>query len=133
MGILIDILKEIPISAVLRSKLEEQEKKYEALEAENTKLKEENQKLQSKVNELTISDELCEDEVKILKFLSSSSQEFTAEMIARSLGLNPTKTEYYLEKMWSKYVGTAEYVGRPPEYYLAQQGRQYLVENDLVE
>ncbi len=134
MGFILDILKDIPVNAVLRDKLQQLEKKYEELEAENTQLKGENQRLKSKVKELTSSEELCEIEVKILKLLSSHGLELTAEMIASILGLNLTKTEYYLERMWKQYVYSHDYSNeRPSEYYLAQKGREYLVENDLIE
>lgn len=42
MGILTDILKDIPLSAVLRERVAEQEKKMTVLEKENTILKAEN-------------------------------------------------------------------------------------------
>ncbi len=134
MGFITDILKDIPVNAVLRDKLQELEKRHEEIEAENTKLKGENQKLKSKVKELTGSDELCENEVEILKLLSSGNRKLTAGMIAGELGLSPTKAEYYLEKMWKQYVYSNDWSNeRPSEYYLAQKGREYLVENDLVE
>ena len=133
MGFITDILKDIPVNAVLRSKLEETERKYEELEAENVKLREENQRLKSKVKELTGSDELCENEVKILQFLSSTNQRLTAGIIATGICLSLTKTEYYLGRMYDQYVSAAHFVGRPAEYSLIQKGREYLVENDLIE
>ena len=133
MGILIDILKEIPINAVLRDKLQELEKKYEELEAENVKLKEENLKLRSKVQELTSSDQLCENEVKILILMSSLNQSLSAEQIASGLGLNLTKIKYYLGRMDDQYVYSAHLVGSHSLHSLTQKGREYLVENDLVE
>ena len=133
MGFILDILKDIPVNAVLRDKLQQLEKKYEELEAENTQLKGENKRLKSHVKELTSDEELCEIEVHILKLLSSTGQELTAERIARSLGLNLTKTNYYLEKMRDHYVYSHDYINeRPSEYYLIQKGRDYLVECDLV-
>ena len=134
MGIITDILKNIPLNAVLRGKLQELEKKHEELEAENTQLKGENQKLKRKVEELTSSDELCEIEVNILKLLSSLSKR-TAGMFRVDLGLGLTKTEYYLKRMCGqKYIREASYAGeRPSHYSLAQKGREYLVVNDLLE
>jgi len=134
MGIITDILKELPLNAVLRDKLQELERKYGALEVENAKLKEENQELKTKLKELTITGKLSEPEVKILLLLSSSNRELTAEMIASELGLNLTKTKYYLERMYKKYVYSHDYSsGRPSEYYLIQKGREYLIENNLIE
>jgi len=134
MGIIIDILKELPLNAVLRDKLQELERKYDALGVENGKLKEENQKLKNKLKELTSTGKLSEPEEKILLLLSSCNRELTPEMIASQLGLNLTKTEYYLERMHKEYVCSHDWVdGRPSEYYLIQKGRQYLVENNLIE
>jgi len=134
MGIITDIIKELPISAILRDKLQELERKYDALEVENAKLKEENQYLKTKLEEITSTGKLSDLEVKILLLLSSSNRELTAEMIASRLGLNLTKTEYYLERIYNKYVYSHDYyTGRPSEYYLMQKGREYLVENDLIE
>jgi len=53
MGILTDILKELPLSAVLREKLQELEKRYDQLEKENRKLKAENGSLRQSMDELT--------------------------------------------------------------------------------
>ena len=47
MGFVNDLIKGIPVNAVLRDKLEQVEKRYEELEAENNQLREENQKLKS--------------------------------------------------------------------------------------
>jgi len=134
MGFITDILKDIPVNAVLRSKIKELGKKYEEIEAENTQLKDENQKLKSKVKELTNGGELCENEVKILQLLSSTTRRLTAATIAGELSLSFTKTDYYLGKMRRKYVNSADWSNnRASEYYLTQKGREYLVENDLVE
>jgi len=92
------------------------------------------QEIKSKVKELTKTDELSENETRILVLLSSCKGEPIAEMIAASLGLSLTKTQYYLDRMWNQYVYSHDYyTGKPSEYYLTQQGREYLVENDLVE
>jgi len=135
MGIITDILKELPLNAVLRDKLQELEKKFDALGAENNKLKEENQKLKTKLEELTKTNggKLSEPEEKIL-WLLSSCEKLIPEAIASKLGLNLTKTECYLERMRKKYVSAYDYCnGRPSEYVLIQKGREYLIENNLIE
>ena len=134
MGIIIDILKELPLNAVLRDKLQKLEKKYDDLEAENNKLKKENRDLKKKLKEFTDTNELNENEVKILLLLSSANQELTANMIASSLDLNLTKTEYYLERMYKEYVYSHDYCnGRASEWYLIQKGKEYLIKNDLLD
>ena len=52
MGILSDILKEVPLSALLRERLAEEEKKVAELESENTVLKAELESLQAKKQNL---------------------------------------------------------------------------------
>jgi hypothetical protein len=134
MGIITDILKDLPLSAVLREKLQELERKYVALEAENTRLKQENEELKSRLEEPTRTGELTEPEVRILVLLSSCNRELTPHIIASELGLSLTKAEYYLERMYDKHIYSHDYAdGRPSEYYLIQKGRQYLIENGLIE
>ena len=123
MSIITDILKEIPLSTVLRERLQELEKKYNELEAENTKL-------ESRLDELTKTSELVEGQKRILVLLSSCGEALTAETVARSLCLSPTRTQYYLGRMYDQYVGR---VGHPGASFLHEGGTAYLVENDLVE
>ncbi len=133
MGMITDILKELPLNAVLRDKLQTLEKKYDGLEAENDKLKKENRDLKEKLGEFTDTSELDELEVKILILLSSTNREFTANMIGSSLDLSLTKTEYYLERMYNEYVCSRDWTNRPSDWYLIQKGRGYLIKNDLLE
>ena len=129
------------MNAVLRDKLQDYEKRHEKLEAEitklrneNSKLTDENKELKSRLKEFTISSGLSEDEVKILMLLASYERELTAEMIARSLSFNLTKTKHYLDQMWDKYIYSHDfYTERPSEYYLLPKGREYLIKNNLVE
>src|SRR5438876_1020527 len=57
MGLITDIIKGLPISAVLEDKLKEAEKRYEALESENQQLRGENSKLRERLSELAKSKE----------------------------------------------------------------------------
>lgn len=134
MGIITDIIKGIPVNAIQRDKLEKLEKRHDELETENTQLREENRELKSKLEGLTSTSELGENEIKILILLASRNKPIDAQMIAAILGLSLTKTKYYLEKMWRQYVNSHDWSNdRQSEYFLAQGGREYLVENDLVE
>ena len=49
MGFITDILKDIPVNAVLRDKLQELEKRHEEIEAENTKLRVKTRSLRAKL------------------------------------------------------------------------------------
>lgn len=113
----------------------------ELLKGEVARLKVENESsritiesLKSRLAALPNDSELCADEVKILVHLSSCGEYTpTAEAIAASVGLNPTRAEYYLERMWGKYVYAHEWTdGRPPQYYLYHDGKAYLVRNRLA-
>lgn len=71
MGIITDMLKEIPLSAILKEKLAEQEKRRSATETENVVLKKQIVALEAKVSQL-------ETENAILKgqLVTSQSQPF---------------------------------------------------------
>ena len=131
MGVVFDILKDIPVGEGLHEKIKELEKKYEELEAENSRLKEENQELKVKINELTNKGELCPDEVKILLFLASRDTGTDANAIAEHLNLSLVETEDYLDKKLNQYVRSVGFAsGRPAEYYLTQKGGDFLVKNN---
>jgi len=133
MGIVLDILKDIPVGDELHEKIKGFEKKYEELEAENGRLKKENQGLKVTINDLTNKGELCADEVKILLFLASRDTGTDANAIAEHLKLGLAETEDYLDKKLNQYVRSVGFAsGRPAEYYLTQKGGEYLVKNDLV-
>ena len=52
MGIIMDILKEVPLSAILRERLSEQETKMAILESENKVLKSENANLRTQIQQM---------------------------------------------------------------------------------
>lgn len=57
----------------------------------------------------------------------------TDEDIAHLLNMNPQVVKFYLQELEkSKMVGCVLYVGSPREWYLAQEGRRYLIENRLI-
>jgi len=70
MSIITDILKEIPLSAVLRERLTDAEAKMATLEKENTSLKTENQNLRVDLKK-------AQDEITILKNPPGHSGVFT--------------------------------------------------------
>lgn len=67
MGIITDLLKEIPLSAVLKERLVETEKNMAALEKENAALKHENSVLAAKNQHLTVALQKAQDEISRLK------------------------------------------------------------------
>ena len=64
MGIITDILKEIPLSAVLRERLLTQEMKMTDLEAENAALKAENAVLKTQLTQLRKDNEELRTKIK---------------------------------------------------------------------
>lgn len=62
MGLITDIIKGLPISAVLEDKLKEADRRYEKLEAENQQLRKDNDRLRRRVNELEKSAEYVDVE-----------------------------------------------------------------------
>lgn len=62
MGLITDIIKGLPISAVLEDKLRQLEKRYETLEIENKEVRSENRSLRTKLDSLTKSSEYEEIE-----------------------------------------------------------------------
>lgn len=65
MGVILDLLKEVPLSAVLQERLREQESKMAALQAENAALKTENAALKAQVEDLQLALQQVEGEEDI--------------------------------------------------------------------
>lgn len=74
MGIITDILKEIPLSAVLRERLAGQEVKMAALEAENASLKAQNAVLKTELQKSQEDNEELRAEIKQYQEASSQRQ-----------------------------------------------------------
>jgi|SRR3990167_2624437 len=146
MGIIIDILKDIPLTAVLREKLSDQEKKMSVLETENSSLKDENSNLKTIVEnlrkEIQRRDDIIQKEksrgnlfddihIKILShLLLSNVREHSSDSISRSLKLNPQTTKLHIEEL--KLHNMIKFKGFPPSLYISQEGKQYLIKNKLV-
>jgi hypothetical protein len=62
MGLITDIIKGLPLTAVLEDKLRQLEKRYEAIETENQQLRTENRRLRSKLDDLAKNSEYEEIE-----------------------------------------------------------------------
>jgi len=70
-----------------------------------------------------------EDEILLLL---SEVREATSDEIAHKLEYNPTKTEYWLENLCDKdMISFSVIIDQPTIYYLAQEGRGYLIENEF--
>ena len=136
MGLFTDILKGLPENAVLRDKVAEAEKRYGALETENSILKDdlrdakaEIAKLKKQTEESTRKDlNLNETEITILRVFDKTSGPVEDEVIASHCGLKFQVTKFHLERLENSGC-VSSYGGF---YSLSHKGREYLISNNLI-
>ncbi len=77
---------------------------------------------------------LSEEEISILKALSDLGDPgVIVDRLAAHFKMNPTKMQYLLRRLEeSEYLYKGLFIGAPAEYQLADRGRAYLVENNLL-
>jgi|SRR5947207_15113316 len=77
---------------------------------------------------------LPKEQLAILTVLAKNPDaDPTANMVARAIGENPTRTEYHLDRLRERrLIDHRLVVGEPPAYYLTKAGRAYVVENNLI-
>jgi chromosome segregation ATPase len=150
MGLITDLLKDIPLSAVLREKMASAEQKYAALDTENAILKDDKRELQVRVMELErqvgdlkqeieklthVGDDLDEVEILLLRALTSPEIS-TPEQMVGIAGSNLTRVQYHLHRLVeANYVfygpvGTG--IPGPLHCYLTHEGREYLIKRDKI-
>lgn len=142
MGWLTDLLKEIPLSAVLKEKLVAIEAKHSEVEDENARLKDdlrhanaEIKNLETRIAELTYADNLPEVEIEILKLLADN-RELMREVLARKFNLHFQRLRYHFERLTSEgYISHTEVrlsTGVDDVYFLQHKGREYLSRTNLI-
>lgn len=142
-------------AAVMKERLElakdhyaELERKLAGSEAENRRLQdegkrlvEENQRLNAEVQRLgselprrQVSTEILDNEKKrILIMVARHADPVSAREVAGLLSLNVLEVEQALSELErDKYIHDHLYMGKPPDYSLAEKGRRYLIENKLL-
>ena len=143
MCIITDILKEIPLSAVLREKIIDLEK---TMSEKDAKIKELEISLQNasliieqqtqktkKLENFSQDTSLEENEIKIILFLANTKEDRrTSENMSRSLKINLQVIKFHLEEL-KKYNFIKYKPYFPSSWYLTQEGRRYLIENKLIE
>lgn len=138
MGLLTDILKEIPQAAVLKEKIASIEAKYAAADTENAILKDDlreaNAKikqLEGQIKQLTHKDDLNEIEIEILLAVSKSDSPSMSK-IAKKFDIHSERVLYYVGKLseqkYLKFIG----FGGDGLYLLEQKGREALMNRDLI-
>jgi predicted nuclease with TOPRIM domain len=142
MGWLTDLLKEIPLSALLKEKLLAVEAKHSELEAENAGLKDdlrhakaEVQRLETRIGELTYADNLPPVETEILKLLADH-RELKNQALCRKFDLHSQRLRYHFERLTSEgYISHVEArvsTGIEDVYFLQHRGREYLSRKNLI-
>lgn len=148
MGWVTDLLKEIPLSTILREKITVIEQKYAALETENAILKDDLRKakanvvqlegqvgnLNQEIEKLThVGDDLDEVEVALLRALTNPDVAY-AEQLAGMVGSNLTRVEYHLQRLVDAGYATSP-LGVVPgasRYLLTHEGRECLIKRNSI-
>jgi hypothetical protein len=140
MSLLSDILKDIPLSAVLREKISAIETENAQLKTEIAILKDdlrqaqaENQRLKNTLQELAHVEELDESKILILKALAKYPVILAPEFYS-VVQMERVQLDYHLQQLLElQYVLRRKpQITRPARYSLSQKGRQYVLENQLT-
>ena len=142
MSLLSDILKEVPLSSVLKEKIADLEAKNAALETEVAILKDELRKAKQEISVLRadinerdkVIFEIDDTAQKILTVLAKHNVDFPEDYLVDALQIHPTRLSYYLgelKKAGYVHESIGGY-GDPSEYSLTQKGKQYALSNNLL-
>ena len=141
MGLLTDILKDLPLSTNLQEKVRTFEAENAALKTENAILKDdlhqakgEIQKLEKRIEELTHMPDLGEQEKEILRYLFRSDVDRDSGSIIRSLNFeHPEEARLRLNNLsnlgYIQPPPSRPMPGRIPQYRLTDKGREYVLDN----
>jgi len=145
MGFITDLLKDVPLSAVIKEKLISAEKEILILQTENKNLKislEQKNKEIERLNQVINSfnegqsiKKLNDKEYKILKYFYDRNEEITIGRIAQNLSIEIRVVEYHVEKLLQSgfieltKAETNWIPKEPAKYGIKQQGRAYIIEN----
>ena len=128
------------IQSMIGSIQSEQAERHEQcirLMTENAELKKTISSLQEEIGRLKIpkmeSSNILSDEEKGMLIILSKKEGITSEQIASYLKIDPVKSNYWVEELTKKnLIRTKYFLGKPPIYFLAQNGRKFLIENKLI-
>jgi hypothetical protein len=138
MGLLTDILKEVPLSDELRKQIAMIEAENDRLKTENVILKDDLReakaqiiKLEKRIDEFTHIPELDETDIQILKEIALTSDP-AASYLAEKLNLNLAMIEFRLQRLIDiDYLSTWS-IGGTERYSLQPKSREYLIKNNLI-
>jgi len=140
MSLLADILKEIPLSAVLREKISTAEAEITILKDENAFLKDKLREaktqignLEKRIENLTHNPDLDETDVLLLKHLAliEHYEQRTAERIALPSELKLLVVKHRLHRLVGSGYLMAHSIGGP-DYYVQQKSLDHLIKNNLL-
>lgn len=141
MGLLTDIIKEIPHTAVLKEKIAAVEAKYAATETENAILKDDLrqanmliEELKQQVKELTHKDGLDEMELNLLHGIANLAYDIAVpEVFSQGFEGSKARFEYHLQRLKDfDYVRSGVIDSRGVHYEVTQLGRTLLLEKNLL-
>jgi hypothetical protein len=138
MGLLTEILKEVPLSAELRKKIAKIEAENDGLKTENVILKDNLReakaqiiKLEKRIDQFTHNPELDETDILILKEIALTTDP-AASYIAEKLNLSLTIIDFRLQRLIDiDYLSTWS-IGGAERYSLQPKSQEYLIKNNLI-
>ena len=140
MGLLTDILREIPLSAVLKEKVAAIEAEKARLETDNAILKDDLREAKTKIAQLEKRlqpkghpADVDETDALLLKEIAlAGDTDCSAQYLAGKVGLSATVIELRLQRLCDTEYLTAWSLGGPDCYSLLPKSRAYLVGNNLI-
>lgn len=141
MGILLDLLKELPLSAVQKEKILALEKENASLKTEVAILKDqkreietENERLKDQIQSLTHIEILDESSNKILAHLANSDEPVDLSELESLLRTTRSRVRFRMDQLEEQgYVQAKHYVGGAVSLYvIASKGTAHVVKNGLA-
>src|SRR5437899_1034280 len=138
MGLLTDILEEVPLSAELRKKIAKIEAENDGLKTENVILKDNLReakaqiiKLEKRIDQFTHIPELDETDILILKEIALTSDP-PASHLAEKLKLDKATVEFRMQRLIDIDYLSLWSIGGAERYSLQPKSREYLIKNNLI-
>jgi predicted transcriptional regulator len=133
MGWITDLLKEIPLSAVLKDELGKLEAEHERTKRDLKEANDENLRLKETLKKFESRDQLEDTEIKILVSLVHKGGRLTTELVAIHLQIDVTRAQYFLTSLTeAEFISAAHSSVAATSYQLVHRGYEYLVRNNLV-
>ncbi len=144
MGWIADLIsksQEIPISGVLKERLDYTQQKYDDLEAEKNALAEQVEQLSVENADLRAAirpsadaqpDYEITDEISQILQQVNRLEDPLAEDIARSMQLAPARAEYHLKNLLEHGYLRDMWYDPGQHFRLSQRGREYLIEEGYI-